>query len=208
MKALILVDIQNDFCDGGALAVPRGQEVVPVANKLMEWFFDKGWEVIGTQDWHPKDHGSFASVHGVEPFTMGELSGQPQMMWTDHCVQGTKGAELHSDLEWIIPVVFCKGMDPTVDSYSGFADNGGKNESGLADYLRGRDVDEVFVCGLATEYCVKFTAMDALNRGFKVNLVSDACRGLELQTVIDAINEMNNAGVSIITSENVKNQWI
>lgn len=202
--ALILVDIQNDFCPGGALEVPKGDEVVPVANKVGDIFREKEYLVVATQDWHPSDHGSFAVVQGVDPFTMGELSGAPQMLWPTHCVENTEGAKFHPDLD-VVPVVFCKGMDKTVDSYSGFCDNGGKNETQLKRYLKEHETDTVFVCGLATEYCVKFTVMDAVKRGFKVYLVKDACRGLSDEDVEAALTEMREAGVGIITSDDVEN---
>lgn len=200
--ALILVDIQNDFCPGGALEVPNGDEVVPVANKVADLFRDRNYLVVATQDWHPADHGSFASAHGADVFTMGELSGEPQMLWPDHCVENTEGAEFHPDLD-TVPVVFYKGTDTDVDSYSGFCDNGGKNETQLASFLQKHHTDEVFICGLATEYCVKFTAMDAVKRGFKVYLVIDGCRGILEEDVENAIKEMKEAGIGVIVSDKV-----
>lgn len=191
--ALILVDIQNDFCLGGSLAVPKADEIIPVANHYMKEFFKKEYPVIATQDWHPVGHGSFASVNKVNPFTMGTLSGEPQMMWPDHCVQGTKGAEFHPDL-LDVPTVVCKGMDPTVDSYSGFFDNGGKNDTGLNGILKSLGVDTVFVLGLATDYCVKFTVLDAAKLGYKTHVILEGCRAVNFPTGSEdaAINEMVN----------------
>ena len=202
MKALLVIDVQKDFCPGGSLAVPKGDEVVPVINELMKKFFTKGWMVIATQDWHPADHGSFASVNKAQPFTMGTLSGMPQVMWPDHCVQWTDGSAFHPDL-LDAPTVISKGMDATVDSYSGFFDNGGKNDTGLNKCLKDAGVDEVFICGLATDYCVKFTALDAVKLGYNTIVVSDACRGVDFPdgSVKTACAEMTNLGVFFLNSE-------
>lgn len=204
-KALLVIDVQKDFCPLGGLAVPKGDEVVPVINELMKKFFTKGWTVVATQDWHPFNHGSFASNNNVAPFTMGTLGGMPQVMWPDHCVQMTDGAEFHPDL-LDAPLVICKGMDATVDSYSGFFDNGGKNDTGLNQSLKDAGVDEVFICGLATDYCVKFTALDAVKLGYKTYVMTDACRGVDYPTgsVDAAIKEMKDAGVVIISSEVIR----
>jgi nicotinamidase/pyrazinamidase len=175
--ALILIDIQNDFCPGGALAVDKGDEVVEVANHFIKEFYKKDFPVIATQDWHPANHGSFASEHMVKPFTMGTLADMPQMMWPDHCIQGTKGAEFHPDLLDATTVV-CKGMDPTVDSYSGFFDNGGKNDTGLNGILKNMGVDTIFALGLATDFCVKFTVLDAVKLGYKTHVILDGCRAV------------------------------
>lgn len=201
MDALIVVDVQRDFCSGGALAVPDGDAVVPVVNRLMS-SFDL---VVATQDWHPRAHGSFASQHpGRHPGEMGELSGLPQVMWPDHCVQGSIGARWHPLLdEGPIEAIIRKGTSPEVDSYSGFFDNGRRRDTGMAAYLRGRDVKRVAVVGLATDYCVKFTALDAVSEGFEVWLVLDACRGVELQPgdVEAAVAEMRAAGVRVVQSD-------
>lgn len=178
-EALLLIDIQNDFMPTGTLPVPKGDEVVPVAN---EWIqkFGSGL-IVATQDWHPANHGSFASNNpGSQPFSMGFLGGLPQCFWTDHCVQGTEGAEFHPDL-LPIPFVFCKGEDPAVDSYSGFFDNGKKNKTQLDSFLKERGVDTLVVMGLATDYCVKFTVMDALELGYKVKVVEAGCRGVNIK---------------------------
>ncbi len=196
MKALIIVDMQNDFCPGGALPVRDGNMIVPVINDLMKTFD----LVVATQDWHPKDHGSFASNHGKKLGEMIVLNGQDQILWSDHCVQGTPGAEFVKGLdERMIAKVFQKGMDKGVDSYSGFFDNGHKNATGLGDYLKQQKVAEVHVVGLATDYCVKFTALDAVGLGFKTFLITDACKGVNLSDgdVQRAIAKMAKAGVVI-----------
>ena len=200
MKALILVDIQNDFCPGGALAVAEGDVIVPLVNRLMP-LFDV---VVATQDWHPEDHGSFASRHGKTPGEMHELAGLPQVMWPDHCGQGTAGAEFHPKLDTKpIEAVFRKGTDARVDSYSGFYDNAQRRSTGLLGYLREKGVTEVYVVGLATDYCVKFTAIDARNAGFETVVIEDAARGVNLSPgdVDRAIAEMRQAGIRVVTSD-------
>ncbi len=199
-KALLLVDIQNDFCPGGALAVPRGDEVVEVANRMQKHFSI----VVATQDWHPANHGSFASNHeGRKPGEVIDLHGIQQILWPAHCVQGTPGAKLVSSLETDkIAKVFPKGTDPTVDSYSGFYDNEQRNSTGLTDYLREREVGEVYVVGLATDYCVKFTALDARREGFATYVIEDGCRGVNLEPgdSTAAIDEMRRSGVTVLQS--------
>src|SRR6266699_22302 len=169
MRALILVDIQNDFLPGGALAVPAGDAVIPVANKLQSVFP----LVVATQDWHPANHGSFAASHpGKKVFEQIELNGLPQTLWPVHCVQNTKGAELAGALNRDrIAKTFQKGTDAGIDSYSGLFDNGHRKSTGLGEWLKQKNVTEVFVCGLATDYCVKFTALDAVQFGFKTFLI-------------------------------------
>jgi nicotinamidase/pyrazinamidase len=198
MNALVLVDIQNDFCPGGTLAVPEGDAVVPIVNRLQA-----GYDlVVATQDWHPANHGSFAGNHpGRAVGEQIELAGLPQILWPVHCVQNTRGAEFHPALNLgRVARVFRKGTDPTIDSYSGFFDNGHRAATGLAEYLRERGVEEVHVCGLATDYCVKFTALDAIALGFRVALVEKAARGVELQPgdVRRAVDELRERGVTII----------
>lgn len=199
-RALVLVDIQNDFCPGGALEVKRGDEVVEVANRLGRHFD----VVAATQDWHPRDHGSFAANHaGKEPYEVIDLGGLPQVLWPVHCVQHTPGAELHPRLDRTrITEVFTKGTDPAIDSYSGFHDNGRRRSTGLGEWLRGQGVGEVYVLGLATDYCVKFTALDARKDGFTAFLVEDGCRGVELQPGDSerAVDEMRSAGVVVLDS--------
>lgn len=200
MKALILVDIQNDFCPGGALAVTDGDAVVPLANRLM----DTVDLVVAMQDWHPANHGSFASNNpGKQVFTMGDLAGLPQVMWPDHCVQWTGGAQFHPGLDTKrIARVFPKGTDATIDSYSGFFDNGKRKATGLGDWLKAKGVTEVQICGLATDYCVKATAIDAVQLGFRTVLVEDACRGVGMAPdhIPAALAAMRAAGVHITHS--------
>lgn len=198
MKALVLVDIQNDFCPGGALAVAEGDQVVAVANKLME----VSSLTVATQDYHPAGHKSFASNHGKNVFDVITLNGLTQVLWPAHCVQGTPGAEFHPQLAYQ-KNVFSKGVDVEVDSYSGFFDNGKKNKTALDDFLKLNGVKEVFVMGLATDYCVKFTAIDAVDLGYKVHLVIDGCRGVNLTPgdVDKAVAEMKKKGINVVTSE-------
>ncbi len=203
MKALILVDIQYDFCPGGSLAVPDGDAVVPVANRVQKPF----GLVVATQDWHPRGHGSFASSHGKPVYEVIQIHGAPQTLWPDHCMQGTHGAELVSALDRArIARVFQKGTDPEIDSYSGFLDADHKHSTGLADYLRECGVDEAYILGLATDYCVKYTAMDAAQLGFRTYVIEDGCRGVNLNPGDSeaALEEMKAAGVGIIKSEVVK----
>ena len=200
-RALVLVDIQNDFIPGGALAVAEGHEVVPVANRVAKEFEI----VIATQDWHPENHGSFASQHeGKKPGETIELNGIPQVLWPDHCVQESRGAEFHPDLDTsIFTKVFRKGTDPAIDSYSGFFDNGHLRSTGMGEWLREEGVTDIWVMGLATDYCVKFTALDGVKLEFNVRLIEDGCRGvnLEPQDSESAIEEMRGAGVEIVSSD-------
>lgn len=177
--ALIIVDVQNDFMPGGGLAVPGGNEVVSEVNKLIQIANERNWFIVATQDWHPKDHGSFASNNNAAPFTMGELDGLPQVMWTDHCIQGTNGAEFHPDLntekiELIVP----KGTNKNVDSYSGFFDNARRFDTSLNGTLKNLGIKTVYICGLARDYCVKFTALDAASLGYETYVIEDATRGV------------------------------
>lgn len=203
MKALLLIDIQNDFCPLGALPVAEGDQVVPIANQLMDQFE----LVVATQDWHPANHGSFAANHPWrKPGQVIELNGLSQILWTIHCVQGSFGAELVAELEADkIDKIFHKGTDPSIDSYSGFFDNGHKKSTGLSDFLKGKGVDEVFIMGLATDYCVKFTVLDALQLGFKTNLIIDGCRGVNLEKGDSekAVQEMEEKGAKVLQSGEV-----
>lgn len=200
MKALILVDIQNDFLPGGSLAVPDGDAVISIANRLQPAFP----VVVATQDWHPANHGSFAANQpGKKVFEQIQLNGLPQTLWPVHCVQHTKGAELAATLNrGRIAQVFPKGTDPGIDSYSGLFDNGHRKSTGLGEWLKARGATEVFVCGLATDYCVKFTALDAAQMGFKTHLIEDASRGVNLQPddVKNAIEEMRHSGITVMHS--------
>ena len=204
MRALILVDLQNDFLPGGALAVPDGDAIVSIANGLLRRFD----LVVATQDWHPADHGSFADNHPQcqpgEVIRLGELD---QILWPRHCVQQTPGASFAADLNLEgITRVFSKGTDPAIDSYSGFFDNGHRKSTGLADYLKEQGVTAVYVMGLATDYCVKFTALDARQLGFETLLITDGCRGIDLNAgdVERAIGEMEAAGVNCIESKEIE----
>jgi nicotinamidase/pyrazinamidase len=205
MRALLLVDIQNGFCPGGNLPVPGGHEIVPIANRLIE--SGKYPLLVASQDWHPPGHGSFASSHaGKQPFEMGELSGKPQMMWPDHCVQNTADAELHPELRAEeIDLIQQKGEDPHVDSYSAFRDNDHDASTGLSDFLVDQGVTDLDICGLATDYCVKFSAIDALEMipGIRVRVIEDASRGITPEGVAAAIDEMRARGIDIITSSQV-----
>ena len=192
MKALVLVDIQNDFMPDGALPVPNGYEVIPVANSVQERFD----LIVATQDWHPENHGS-------EPGEVIDLDGLDQVLWPVHCVQGSTGAEFVESLDTNrVAGVFRKGMNTRVDSYSGFHDNGHRRSTGLAGYLRELGVEQVYVLGVATDYCVKFTALDARREGFETFLIEDGCRGVELAEgdVARAIDAMKDAGVKVIDS--------
>jgi nicotinamidase/pyrazinamidase len=197
MKSLLLIDIQNDFLPGGALAVPEGDSVIPIANRLMRGFE----EIVATQDWHPANHGSFAANHpGKKPGDTITLSGLPQILWPVHCVQNTAGADFAAALDQFhITHITRKGTDPAIDSYSGFFDNGHRGETDLHRYLQARDITDVFIAGLATDYCVKFTALDARALGYRVHLVIDACRGVNMKDgdVDRAILAMRQAGVAI-----------
>lgn len=205
MKALLLIDIQNGFCPGGNLPVPEGDQVVPVANALID--SGKYDLIVASQDWHPAGHGSFASAHpGKKPFEIGTLSGKPQMMWPDHCVQNTVDAEFHSDLHMTaVNFIQQKGQNPLVDSYSAFRDNDQAALTGLAAYLRNKGVTELDLCGLATDYCVKFSAIDAVEMlsGVKVRFIEDASRGIDPAGVKAAIEEMRSRGVTIANSRDV-----
>jgi nicotinamidase/pyrazinamidase len=200
MNALLVVDIQNDFLPGGALAVPDGDRVVPIINRLMD-HFDL---VLATQDWHPPDHGSFAVSHpNHQPGDVIDLNGVPQVLWPVHCVQHSAGAAFSAKLRTDrFAKIFQKGTDPNIDSYSSFFDNAKLRSTGLGDYLRQRGVQEIFVCGLATDYCVKYSVLDSKSLGIRTHVIEDACRGVNLRSddSKDAVAEMRAAGASIIDS--------
>src|SRR5215467_7773050 len=176
---LLVIDVQNDFCPGGALAVPRGDEVVPIINRLASRFIN----VVLTQDWHPSDHLSFASAHpGRKPFEIVTAAYGPQVLWPDHCVQGTRGAAFHPSLT--IPhaaLVLRKGMRRTIDSYSAFYENDRKTPTGLVGYLRERNLTHIFLAGLAFDFCVRYSAEDAARAGFNAVVIEDACRGIDIE---------------------------
>jgi nicotinamidase/pyrazinamidase len=197
MEALLLVDLQNDFMPGGALAVADGDATVVIANQLMP-VFDL---IIATQDWHPPDHESFVTQHSEHRAgDVIDLHGLPQVLWPVHCVRGSRGAEFHPALlvERIEHVVR-KGTDRTIDSYSGFFDNGHRKATGLEEFLRARGVSVLYVMGLATDYCVKFTALDAVRLGFETRLLIDGCRGVDLRAgdSARAVDEMRQAGIKV-----------
>lgn len=203
MTALVLVDIQNDFLPGGALAVPEGDQIIPIVNSLLPRFE----LIVATQDWHPPGHASFAANHpGRKPYEQIDLDGLPQTLWPVHCVQNTGGALFAPGLDTRRVVrVFPKGTDPRIDSYSGLFDNGHRQSTGLAEWLRERGVSGIDVVGLATDYCVKFTALDAAQEGFRVHLIEDACRGVNLapDDTDRALDQMRHAGVRVIRSGDV-----
>lgn len=198
MKALLLIDIQYDFLPGGALAVPGGDEIIPVVNRLREDF----GLVVATQDWHPPGHHSFASSHeGRQLFETIHLQGLEQVLWPDHCVQETPGADFTTAISWgRAEAIFRKGTELTIDSYSGFYDNGHRKETGLAHYLRGRGVEDLYIAGLAADYCVYYTAKDALKEGFVTHVVEDATRAISPEGFEKAKADIQQRGGRIIHS--------
>ncbi|WPC75642.1 bifunctional nicotinamidase/pyrazinamidase [Vibrio porteresiae] len=201
-QALILVDVQNDFAPGGSLAVPQGDHIVPVINRLLPHFE----HVIATKDWHPVGHASFASTHGEPVGSVIDLNGMAQMMWPDHCVQHTSGAAFIPSLNRSnIEHVIFKGTQLGIDSYSGFFDNQRLQATGLEEYLREHNYTDIYIVGLATDYCVKFTALDSVSCGFNTFVISDACRGVNIhpEDSNNALEEMKNAGCHIVTSAEV-----
>ncbi|MFW2368660.1 MAG: bifunctional nicotinamidase/pyrazinamidase [Desulforhopalus sp.] len=200
MRALLVVDVQNDFCPGGALAVKDGDTIVEGINRVAQKFDI----IVTTQDWHPQNHGSFASNHsGAKPFDMGTLSGRDQVLWPDHCVQDSSGAEFHPELQ-VNGRNFVKGTNPEADSYSGFFDDDGTS-TGLDGYLKSKNVTEVYICGLATDFCVKFTGLDALKQGYKTVVLEDLCKGVNMDPADSdkALNELKHAGAAIEQSRNI-----
>ena len=199
---LIVVDVQNDFCPGGTLAVPKGDEVVPVINRLAAHFDN----AVLTQDWHPRGHASFASSHpGKKPFESIDLPYGRQVLWPDHCVQGTAGAALHAGLDIAkAQLIIRKGHHRAIDSYSGFLEADRKTSTGLAGYLKEKGFISLFVCGLATDFCVAWTALDARAAGFEVSVIEDACRAIDLEGSLErAWREMAAAGVRRLMSQDL-----
>ena len=198
MKALILADIQNDFLPGGSLAVPDGDAVIPIANALQQKF----QLVVATQDWHPADHKSFASRHpGNKPFDIITLQGMQQILWPDHCIQGTSGANFSAQFEMNkIEAIFRKGTDPEIDSYSCFYDNGHRKSTGLSGYLRDKKVNEVYLAGLAGDFCVFYSAMDSLKEEFVTFIIEDATRPINQKVFIKAMHDFVAKGGKIIQS--------
>lgn len=202
--ALILVDLQNDFCKGGSLAVPDGDAVIPIANQI-QGYFDY---VIVTKDWHPKNHMSFAANHpGKKVGEVIDVHGIQQVLWPNHCVQHTKGSELHPELKLNkIDHLIHKGIQPEIDSYSAFFDNEHLRSTGLSDFLKQKQVQTLYIMGLATDYCVKYSCLDAAQLGFTVNIILEGCRGVELQAgdVARAIQTMKNAGVTALSLSQIR----
>ena len=199
---LIITDIQNDFCPGGALAVPGGNEVIPVVNAISPRF-DK---VVATQDWHPSGHMSFAKAQGKNPYDIIDLDGQKQVLWPEHCVSGTVGADFHRDLDLReVDLILRKGTNPRIDSYSAFLENDKKTETGLHHYLRGVGVGNLYLCGLATDYCIYFSAIDAVKLGFQVTVLLDASRGVDVPAgnVNRTVEEMRGKGVRILSNVSI-----
>jgi len=200
MKALLIVDVQNDFCPGGALEVPNGDQIVPTINTLSEQFNI----VIQTQDWHPSGHSSFASSHkGKNPFDTIDMPYGEQVLWPDHCVQGSSGADFHPDLDTDrSQLIIRKGFRKDIDSYSAFFENDDTTTTGLSGYLRQRDIDTLYAVGLATDFCVKWSVIDGLNEGFDVFVVEDAVEGIDIDGSVDAAwDEMLEAGAQKVTSQ-------
>lgn len=198
MKTLIIIDVQNDFMPGGSLAVPQGNEIVPVINGILPQFD----LVVATQDWHPPTHKSFASNHdGKKIFETIDLNGLEQKLWPDHCVQNTIGAEFHPNLNsGPVEAIFRKGMDPEIDSYSGFYDNGHKKSTGLAGYLREKGAKDLYFCGLAADICVYFSLVDALKDGFSATIIEDASRALDVDGFENLKKDIKEKGGDVVTS--------
>mgnify|MGYP001099729636 CR=1 FL=1 len=199
---LLVIDVQNDFCGGGALAVPHGDDVVPVINRLAAHFA----HVALTQDWHPRGHISFASSHkGKEPLQTIALPYGEQILWPDHCIPGTKGAEFHPDLDTTsAEVIIRKGFNPAIDSYSAFYENDHKTSTGLAGYLRSRGLERLFMVGLATDFCVLYSALDARKEGFEVFVIEDAVRGIDIEASVEkAWGTMGEAGARRIREQDL-----
>ena len=195
IHALLVIDVQNDFCPGGALAVSGGDEIVAGINARMEDFD----AVILTQDWHPPGHSSFASSHGAEPMTMTEMPYGPQVLWPDHCIQGTKGAAFHADLQTDrADLIIRKGFNSAIDSYSAFFENDKITPTGLEGYLRTRGIDRLTLVGLATDFCVNYSAVDAAKLGFNVNVDMALCRAIDFDGSLDAARSgMTDVGVTL-----------
>ncbi|MEH2921221.1 bifunctional nicotinamidase/pyrazinamidase [Samsonia erythrinae] len=196
-KALLLVDLQNDFCPGGSLAVNEGDRVIEIANRAIEASVDAGVAVIASQDWHPSEHGSFAANANATVGEIGELHGLPQVWWPVHCVQGTPGADFHpalrrSAIQWVVQ----KGTQPEIDSYSAFFDNGHRVKTELDDWLRAQGIRHLTIMGLATDYCVKFSVLDAIALGYRTEVLVDGCRGVNLSPTDSesALREMAQRG--------------
>lgn len=192
--ALIVIDVQNDFCPGGALAVAEGDQIVPGINRLM----DNYETVILTQDWHPAGHSSFASSHGAEPMSVTEMPYGPQVLWPDHCIQGSDGAAFHPDLRTSGDLIIRKGFNPAIDSYSAFFENDHTTPTGLEGYLRTRGIKDLVMVGLALDFCVNYSAVDAAKLGFGVAVKQDLCRAIDFDGSLDAARKgMQDVGVTL-----------
>jgi nicotinamidase/pyrazinamidase len=203
MKALILVDIQNDFLPGGALAVRNGDAIIPVVRQLLKKPFDL---IVATKDWHPPDHGSFAKTHGRNPGAVIQLEGLEQILWPVHCVQGTPGAEFGPGWDSsLVQRTFYKGTEKNVDSYSTFFDNGHRKSTGLDLYLKDSKMDDIYIAGLTTDYCVKYSVLDARKLGFNTFVIVDACRPVNLKRGDEekALKEMEQAGAHLVLSKDL-----
>jgi len=203
MNALLIIDVQNDFCPGGSLAVPQGDSVIPVINSLIPKFD----AVIQTQDWHTAGHHSFASSHdGKNPYDTVELEYGTQVLWPDHCLQGTQGAEFHKDLNTTkTEVIIRKGFRKEIDSYSTFFENDQKTRTGLTGYLRERGITDLYATGLATDFCVKWSVIDGIKENFNVHVIEDAVRGIDIEgSVSQAWKEMKKAGAAVLESDSIK----
>lgn len=202
MKTLIIIDVQNDFMPGGSLAVPNGDKIVPIINQIQ----DKFDLIVASQDWHPKDHVSFASNHpGKKPFDEIEIHGQPQTLWPDHCVQETNGAKFHPNLQtqkW--EAIFRKGTDRAIDSYSAFYDNGHLKSTGLSGYLREKGASQVYFCGLAADICVYYSLYDAFKEGFACFFIEDASQPLNEEGFKAIKDKMNYLGIQIVSSNDIQ----
>ncbi|MEO0357356.1 MAG: bifunctional nicotinamidase/pyrazinamidase [Pseudomonadota bacterium] len=194
MNALIVIDVQNDFCPGGALAVTDGNVIVPGINAAMADYD----AVILTQDWHPAGHSSFASTHGADVMTLTDMPYGPQVLWPDHCITGTDGAAFHQDLRTDADLIIRKGFRPAIDSYSAFFENDHTTATGLDGYLRTRGITDLTLAGLATDFCVNYSAVDAANLGFNVTVNLELCRGIDLDgSMVTAAQGMKDAGVHL-----------
>ena len=199
-NCLIMTDIQNDFCPGGALAVAEGDKIIPIVNRLAPEF-DK---VVATQDWHSFGHISFASTHRKQPYEIMTIDGIQQVMWPDHCVAGSFGADFHNDLDLQeVDLIIRKGNDLNIDSYSTFLENDKKTSTGLHFYLKGFEIKDLYFCGLATDYCVYYSVMDAIEMGFRVSVILDACRGVDVPAgnIAATIQRMKERGARILNHD-------
>jgi nicotinamidase/pyrazinamidase len=202
-NALLVTDIQNDFCPGGALPVQEGDKIIPTINKLM----DKFYKIIGTQDWHPENHMSFAKNHpGKNEYDIIDIDGESQVLWPMHCVWGTKGADFHPEIiTKKFDIIIRKGNNPKIDSYSAFRENDKKTITGLEGYLKNLGIEQVFLCGLALDYCVFYSAIDSKEIGFETYVILDATRGIDSPTgsIEKALDSMQDTGIKIIESKDV-----